>query len=64
MTIPHICLAATSDNKDGGIDAYTEVFKQEGRVGYVETYTTMEHGWMAARANLEQENEAKEFERG
>jgi hypothetical protein len=64
MTIPHICLAAPSDNKNGDIDAYAEVFKQEGKIGHVETYPAVEHGSMMARANLEQEAEALEFERG
>ena len=64
MTTPHICLAAPSDNNDGGIDAYEEVFKQEGRTGEVETYTTMFHGWMSGRAKLEDEENVKKFERG
>jgi hypothetical protein len=64
MTIPHICLAAPSDNANGGIDAYEEALKQEGRIGEVETYSTMFHGWMGARAKLEDEENAKEFERG
>ena len=64
MTIPHICLAAPSDNKDGGIDAYEKILKQEGRIGVVEIYSTMFHGWMGARARLEDEENVKEFERG
>jgi hypothetical protein len=64
ITIPHICLAAPSDNKDGGIDGYKEVFSQKDRVGEVETYPTMFHGWMGGRSNLEDAENAKEFERG
>ncbi|KAI9733472.1 MAG: hypothetical protein M1818_007220 [Claussenomyces sp. TS43310] len=64
MTIPHICLAAPSDNKDGGIDGYGEAFGQEGSVSHVETYEKMHHGWMGARADLQNEDNAKEFERG
>lgn len=39
----------------------------EGRAGldsYVDTYSTMHHGWMGARANLEDAENKKEFERG
>lgn len=64
MTIPHICLAAPTDNKNGGIDAYKEAFSKEGRIGEVETYPTMFHGWMGGRAKLEDAENAKEFERG
>jgi dienelactone hydrolase len=64
ITIPHICLAAPSDNKDGGIDAYKEAFSQKGKIGEVETYPTMFHGWMGGRAKFEDEENAKEFERG
>ncbi|MCJ1302963.1 hypothetical protein MMC08_005768 [Hypocenomyce scalaris] len=64
ISIPHICLAASTDNEEGGVDAYAEVFSQERRIGHVETYGTMFHGWMGARANLEDEANAKKFERG
>jgi hypothetical protein len=43
--------------------AYEEALrKKEGNV--VETYEGMFHGWMGARANLEDEKNAREFERG
>jgi hypothetical protein len=64
MTIPHICLAAPTDNEDGGVDAYKQVFNQKGQVGEVETYPTIFHGWMGGRSNLEDAENAKEFERG
>jgi hypothetical protein len=64
ITIPHICLAAPSDNEDGTIDAYKEVLSQNGRIGEVEIYPTMFHGWMGGRAKLEDADNVKEFERG
>lgn len=64
IVIPHICLAAPDDNKAGGIDAYEEVFGKEAKIGVVETYDGMFHGWMGARAKLEEEKYRKEYERG
>ena len=43
---------------------YAKILKQAGKVGEVETYRTMFHGWMGARADLQNEENAKEFERG
>ena len=43
---------------------YSDVLNAEGKENHVETYSTMFHGWMGARANLENEDNAKEFERG
>ncbi|OCK76827.1 putative hydrolase [Lepidopterella palustris CBS 459.81] len=63
ITIPHIVLAAPSDNKEGGVDVYSEVSKCDGREWVVETYSGMFHGWMAARANLDDKDNAREFER-
>jgi len=64
MTIPHICLAAPTDNKEGGVDGYAEVFSKKGDNYHVETYETMFHGWMGARANLKDEANSKEYEKG
>lgn len=63
MTIPHICLASKDEAADV-VKQYAEILSSEGYTGVVETYGTMHHGWMGARANLENEENAREFERG
>lgn len=41
------------------------VLEKPGKTGYVETYgPPMFHGWMGARANLQDETNRKEYERG
>ena len=42
---------------------YEEVLRAK-KVNEVETYGSMHHGWMGARANFESEENVKEFERG
>jgi len=64
MTIPHICLFSPEDGTPDVVKEYAEVLKAEGKTNEVETYGSMFHGWMGARANLENEENAKEFERG
>jgi hypothetical protein len=45
-------------------EAYKAVFA-EGSLGSVaDTYPTMHHGWMGARADLEDAENKKEYERG
>ena len=63
MTIPHICLASHDEPADV-VKEYAKVLSSESKVGHVETYETMFHGWMGARANLEDEANEKEFARG
>ena len=46
------------------VKGYTEVFSQPGKVGEVETYGTIHHGWMGARADLGNADTLKEYERG
>ena len=62
-TVPHICLASPGEPADV-VAAYKEIFSRPGKVGVVETYTTMFHGWMGARANLAKEDNLAEYERG
>lgn len=64
MTIPHICLFSPQDGNPDLMKEYTQILKAEGKSNYVEIYSSMFHGWMGARANLENEDNAKEFERG
>ena len=63
VTIPHICLAS-HDEPAEIVEEYAEIFKAGGKPGQVETYDTMFHGWMGARARLHEEENAKEYERG
>ncbi|KAI0880507.1 alpha/beta-hydrolase [Annulohypoxylon maeteangense] len=63
LTAPHICLASPGEPADI-VAQYKEILEKPGRVGVVETYESMFHGWMGARANLDDENNKKEFERG
>ncbi|KAH6871771.1 hypothetical protein B0T10DRAFT_590516 [Thelonectria olida] len=51
--VPHILLASPGEPEDV-VAQYKEV----------ETYSTMFHGWMGARANLEDPANLKEYERG
>lgn len=60
ITVPHMCLAS-KDEPAEGVKAYEETL---GKDGVVETYTSMFHGWMGARANMEDGENRKEFERG
>src|SRR5277367_2374615 len=63
LTIPHIILASPGEPVEV-LNAYAEIFKNGDKVGEVETYHTMFHGWMGSRANLQNPENAKEFERG
>ena len=66
MTIPHICLASSGEAEK--VKQYAEVLSGEGRVGEVDTYGSMPHGWMGAKSDLNKEENVeenvKEFERG
>ncbi len=63
ITIPHIVLA--SDGEDAAIvQEYHEVLVGEGKLGVVDSYPGMNHGWMGARADLADEFKRKEYLRG
>jgi len=63
ITIPHIVLA--SDGEDASIvQEYKDVLVGAGKPGVVDTYKGMHHGWMGARANLKDEANLMEYERG
>lgn len=62
-TVPHILLASPGEPADV-VAQCKEVLSKQGKTGVVETYSTMFHGWMGARANLNNEENAKEYERG
>ncbi len=63
VTIPHIVLASNGEAVDV-VKEYHEVLVGEGKPNVVETYATMHHGWMGARAKLGEEENLKEYERG
>ena len=56
-----MALLASKDEDPAAVDGYTKNLKVPN---YVETFTTQIHGWMAARANLEDPEVRKEYERG
>ena len=60
MKIPHICLASPDEPADV-LKPYNDELPIHSEM---ELYSTMFHGWMGARANLENEENAKEFNRG
>jgi len=63
VSIPHILLPSKGEDVEVA-KAYTEILTGEGKAGVVETYPTMHHGWMGARANLKDEENLKEYIRG
>lgn len=63
VTIPHIVLA--SDGEDAEVvKEYADILVGEGKSGVVETYKGMHHGWMGARAKLNEEANLREYTRG
>ncbi|KAH8805781.1 hypothetical protein F5884DRAFT_755340 [Xylogone sp. PMI_703] len=64
ITIPHIVLASKDEPADQ-VKEYEKIFASgNGKTGEIETYATMHHGWMGARADLKNEENLKEYERG
>ncbi|KIW26152.1 uncharacterized protein PV07_09272 [Cladophialophora immunda] len=63
LTIPHMTLASKDEPVDL-VKVYADVVRSNGIGGHVETYSTMWHGWMGARADLEGLHSRAEFERG
>jgi hypothetical protein len=63
LTIPHIVLASNGEPEDV-VSEYKEILVGEGKPNVVETYGTMHHGWMGARAKLGEEENLKEYTRG
>jgi dienelactone hydrolase len=63
LTIPHLILASPGEPADT-VSQYAEIFKSGEKIGEVETYQTMFHGWMGARADLQNPEFAKGFEQG
>ncbi|PYH81341.1 hypothetical protein BO82DRAFT_432681 [Aspergillus uvarum CBS 121591] len=63
LTIPHVVLAS-KDEPAEVVEAYAKTIAENGLGGHVETYSTMWHGWMGARANLDGEESLAEYKRG
>ncbi len=63
LTIPHLVLASPGEPADI-VKEYADIFSSGSKTGEVETYLSMFHGWMGARADLQNEENAKEYERG
>ncbi|KAF2496655.1 hypothetical protein BU16DRAFT_525808 [Lophium mytilinum] len=65
ITIPYICLFSKDEDTPLGQEYGKILMSSPKAKGSVfETYGTMHHGWMGARANLEDEENAKEYVRG
>lgn len=62
IAIPHLVLASRDEPADV-VEQYKEVIAN-GAGGHVETYRSMWHGWMGARADLAGEESIKEYRRG
>lgn len=60
LTVPHLILASKDENQDD-VKAFGAVEKPAGSETHL--YPTMIHGWMGARAALDDEECAKEFKR-
>lgn len=63
LTIPHIVLASKDEPADA-VTAYADIVAKNGKGGHVETYSTIWHGWMGARADLAAEASRAEYTRG
>lgn len=63
LTIPHVVLASKDESADA-VAAYADIITNNGKGGLVETYPTMWHGWMGARADLAAEESRTEYLRG
>ncbi|ETS76267.1 hypothetical protein PFICI_11654 [Pestalotiopsis fici W106-1] len=63
LNVPYICLASPGEPADL-VAQYAEILSKPGKTGVVETYSSMFHGWMGARAKLDDEQNRAEYERG
>ncbi|PMD18037.1 dienelactone hydrolase [Hyaloscypha hepaticicola] len=63
VVVPHIVLASNGEPEDV-VKEYYDILVGEGKENVVETYNTMHHGWMGARAKLGEEENLREYTRG
>lgn len=64
MKIPYCCFFSKEDGTPEAVEAYTQALMSNGNDNVVENYSTMHHGWMGARANLQDKENEKEYKRG
>lgn len=60
VTIP-MCVLGSEEEKAEDLDAFGNALKVEK---HIERFDDQLHGWMSARADLEDERVKKEYERG
>lgn len=60
LTVPHAMLASRDEPSDA-VGKFVAALKGPG---IAETYPTMNHGWMAARSNLQDPAVVREYKRG
>lgn len=63
LTAPHIILASKDESAEA-VEEHKTLLSQPGKIGEVETYSSMHHGWMGARADLADADNVKEYTRG
>ena len=63
LTIPFICLFSKEDATPEVVKEYWQAL-EANEENVVEMYGSMHHGWMGARAKLEDKENLKEYERG
>jgi dienelactone hydrolase len=56
-----MCVLASGDEDAADVSKYSQCLKKEK---HIETFGDMVHGWMSARADLENERKKSEYERG
>ncbi|KAK9453577.1 dienelactone hydrolase [Dipodascopsis uninucleata] len=61
ITIPHICLGSKDENAEV-LAKYKEILASKG--GVVDVYSNMHHGWMGARAKLDEPEFSKAYQQG
>ena len=63
IEIPHILLAS-KDEDPGIVQDYATYLSEPGRIGEVETYNMMRHGWMGADNSLSTFDELQGYFQG
>ncbi|KAF2465174.1 alpha/beta-hydrolase [Lindgomyces ingoldianus] len=63
ISIPYICLFSKEDGTPEQVQAYEKTLKNSN-ANVVETFANMHHGWMGARARLEDPENVTEYCRG
>ena len=64
MKCPYVCLFSSEDGTPEAVEAYHAALDKNPHDNLIEKFGNMHHGWMGAKANLDDEANAKEFQRG